>query len=103
MIRFETEAYFKETGVSAFFYPYVEVINLNVPPGEQVKLPGYLHYWFLVDQIIINLSDFNTPFQKSYSLRSTRVIYNSPPLHPWGSALTSRFWLFKKLLASSSE
>ena len=27
MIRFETEAYFKETGVSSYFYPYVEVIN----------------------------------------------------------------------------
>ena len=25
MIRFETESYFKETGVSSFFYPYVEV------------------------------------------------------------------------------
>ena len=25
MIRFETEAYFKDTGVSSFFYPYVEV------------------------------------------------------------------------------
>jgi len=25
MIRFETEAYFKEIGVSSFFYPYVEV------------------------------------------------------------------------------
>lgn len=105
MIRFETEAYFKETEVSAYFYPYVEVIhvNLNVPPGVQVKLPGYPRYWFLVDQIIINLFDFNTLFQKSYSLRRTRLVYNSPPLHPWGSALGSRFWLFERLLAPSSE
>lgn len=102
MIRFETEAYFKETGISAFFYPYVEVINLNVPPGVQVKLPGYPRYWFLVDQIIIKISDFNALFQKLYSLRYTRVIYNSPPLHPWGSVPGASFWLFKRLLAPSS-
>lgn len=30
MIRFETEAYFKEIGVSSFFYPYVEVRKCNL-------------------------------------------------------------------------
>lgn len=29
MIRFETEAYFKDIGVSSFFYPYVEVGKCN--------------------------------------------------------------------------
>ena len=33
MIRFETEAYFKETGVSSFFYPYVEVIRSKCQCG----------------------------------------------------------------------
>jgi len=104
MIRFETEAYFKETGVSAFFYPYVEVINLNVPSGIQVKLPGYPRYWFLVGQIIINLSDFNTLFEKSYSLRRATVIYNSPPLHPWGSAPSPFQWIsVSEIIASSTE
>ena len=28
MMRFETEAYFKEIGVSSYFYPYVEVIPI---------------------------------------------------------------------------
>ena len=30
MIRFETEAYFKDIGVSSFFYPYVEVGKCNL-------------------------------------------------------------------------
>ena len=34
MIRFETEAYFKDTGVSSFFYPYVEVGQCNVESTE---------------------------------------------------------------------
>ena len=29
MIRFETEAYFKDIEVSSFFYPYVEVMKVS--------------------------------------------------------------------------
>ena len=38
MIRFETEAYFKDIGVSSFFYPYVEVSKCNLTSGELSKL-----------------------------------------------------------------
>lgn len=37
MIRFETEAYFKDIGVSSFFYPYVEVSKCNLTSGELNK------------------------------------------------------------------
>ena len=37
MIRFETEAYFKEIGVSSFFYPYVEVGKCNLLWSEYIQ------------------------------------------------------------------
>lgn len=39
MMRFETEAYFKETGVSSFFYPYVEIVFLVSDPSQHHHVP----------------------------------------------------------------
>ncbi|XP_067041361.1 uncharacterized protein [Acropora muricata] len=39
MMRFETEAYFKETGVSSFFYPYVEIVFLVSEPCQHYHVP----------------------------------------------------------------
>lgn len=39
MIRFETEAYFKEIGVSSFFYPYVEIVFLISDPSQHYHVP----------------------------------------------------------------
>lgn len=39
MIRFETEAYFKETGISAFFHPYVEIVFHISDPSQHYHVP----------------------------------------------------------------
>ena len=59
MIRFETEAYFKDTGVLSFFYPYVEVGKCNLESTEAerwvswAKLSLHAHQHFSAPACIV--------------------------------------------------